>query len=113
MQSARPLQNGETDHGLGLSRLTGPSNGTAYGHMGSAPGCSTYSFTMAEANRQVTLSLNVLIDSQKLQTATDNALTAGRARKACAVTIEAFPSRPATTPPRCAASSPRGGSVRV
>ncbi|MGV9351802.1 hypothetical protein ACWDSD_45425 [Streptomyces spiralis] len=74
MQDAQPLQNGATDYGLGLSRLTDPSYGTAYGHIGSAPGYRTYSFTTARNSRQVTLSLNVLIDSQKLRTATDNAL---------------------------------------
>ncbi|MEU6654455.1 serine hydrolase domain-containing protein [Streptomyces sp. NPDC046900] len=74
MQDAQPLQNGATDYGLGLSRLTDPSYGTAYGHIGSAPGYNTYSFTTADNSRQVTLSLNVLIDSQKLKTATNKAL---------------------------------------
>ncbi|MFF0795012.1 serine hydrolase domain-containing protein [Streptomyces spiralis] len=74
MQDAQPLQNGATDYGLGISRLTDPSYGTAYGHIGSAPGYSTCSFTKADNSRQVTLSLNVLTDSQKLKTATDNAL---------------------------------------
>ncbi|MEW2471687.1 serine hydrolase domain-containing protein [Streptomyces sp. NPDC046994] len=74
MQDAHPLQNGATDYGLGLSRLTDPSYGTAYGHIGSAPGYSTYSFTTADNTRQVTLSLNALVDSQKLKTVTDKAL---------------------------------------
>ncbi|MFD0508665.1 serine hydrolase domain-containing protein [Streptomyces chiangmaiensis] len=74
MQDAQPLQKGATDYGLGLSRLTDPTYDTAYGHIGSAPGYSTYSFTTADNSRQVTLSLNILIDSQKLKTATDNAL---------------------------------------
>ncbi|MGW0086863.1 serine hydrolase domain-containing protein [Streptomyces sp. NPDC003393] len=74
MQDARPLQGGATDYGLGLSRLTDPAYGTAYGHIGSAPGYSTYSFTTADNSRQVTLSLNVLIDSQKLKTATEKAV---------------------------------------
>lgn len=74
MQDVQPLQSGATDYGLGLSRLTDPSYGTAYGHIGSAPGYSTYSFTTADNSRQVTLSLNTLIDSQKLQAATDSAL---------------------------------------
>ncbi|MGW3247221.1 serine hydrolase domain-containing protein [Streptomyces sp. NPDC001070] len=74
MQDTQPLQRGATDYGLGLSRLTDPSYGTAYGHTGSAPGYSTYSFTTADNSRQVTLSLNTLIDSQKLKAATDSAL---------------------------------------
>jgi D-alanyl-D-alanine carboxypeptidase len=73
MQDAQPLQGGP-GYGLGLSRMTDPSYGTAYGHTGGTPGYSTFTYTTADNTRQVTLSLNTLIDSEKMKVATNNAL---------------------------------------
>ncbi|MGV9994811.1 serine hydrolase domain-containing protein [Streptomyces sp. NPDC003374] len=73
MRAVRPLRGGPA-YGLGLSRLTGPSFGTAYGHTGGTPGYTTFAYTTADNTRQVTLSLNVLTDSARTRAAADAAL---------------------------------------
>ncbi|MEU1598825.1 serine hydrolase domain-containing protein [Streptomyces sp. NPDC005708] len=74
MQDVKPLP-GQSPYGLGLDRVTDPAYGTAYGHTGGTLGYTTYSYTTADHSRQVTISLNTMIDSAQIKTAMDNALT--------------------------------------
>jgi D-alanyl-D-alanine carboxypeptidase len=74
MQDVKPLP-GQSPYGLGLDRVTNPAYGTAYGHTGGTLGYTTYSYTTADHSRQVTFSLNTMIDSPQIKTAVDNALT--------------------------------------
>lgn len=73
MQDVKPLP-GQSSYGLGLDRRTDPAYGTAYGHTGGAPGYTTYSYTAAGSGRQVTLSLNTMVDSAPMQKAVDAAV---------------------------------------
>ncbi|MER5599528.1 serine hydrolase domain-containing protein [Streptomyces sp. NPDC002265] len=74
MQDVKPLQ-GQPPYGLGLDRVTNPAYGTAYGHTGGTLGYTTYSYITADHSRQVTFSLNTMIDSAQIKAAVDKALT--------------------------------------
>ncbi|MGW4516989.1 serine hydrolase [Streptomyces sp. NPDC004393] len=74
MQDVKPLPD-QSPYGLGLDRITDPAYGTAYGHTGGTLGYTTYSYTTADHSRQVTISLNTMVDSVQIKKAMDNALT--------------------------------------
>ncbi|MEV8563402.1 serine hydrolase domain-containing protein [Streptomyces sp. NPDC051917] len=65
----------KTQYGLGLSRIDNPVYGSVYGHIGTALGYNTYSFTTADNSRQVTISVSTMPDTQKISAAENRALT--------------------------------------
>jgi D-alanyl-D-alanine carboxypeptidase len=64
MKSTQALDDGG-QYGLGLAKFDNPAFGTAYGHVGGAPGFATHSFTLADGSRQVTVSINAMADTDE------------------------------------------------
>lgn len=75
MQDAHPLDDGSS-YGLGIARVDKPTFGRAFGHVGGTPGFTTYSYTLADGSRQVTLSVTTMPATKEVDTAANKAVAA-------------------------------------